>query len=112
MHVNNFESVGDELSGAVADVFDIATASVECSVKEILQTGDNNRTKRSVGNDVVVCTCELEDTDHVTEIENMINSTALIQEINKVVNNSLMIKIDGIKIKAVIKDANKNTAGT
>ena len=99
-----------DLNEAIADAFDISTNSVECKMNESNTAADINRAKRSIKEDIVVCTCDIDDQNYFNEIENMVNST-IIPEVKSALNNSQILMIDAVQIKRTEERFTKNTTG-
>ena len=99
-----------DLNEAIADAFDISTNSVECEMNESKKAAEINRAKRSGKEDIVVCTCDIDDKNYLNEIENMVNST-IIPEMKSLLNNSQILMIDAVQIKRTEERFTKNTAG-
>ena len=99
-----------DLNEAIADAFDISTNSVECEMNESKTAAEINRAKRSGKEDIVVCTCDIDDQNYLNEIENMVNST-IIPEMKNALNNSQILMIDAVQIKRTEEQITKNMTG-
>ena len=100
----------ENLNEAIADAFDISTNSVECEINKSKRATEINRSKRSGKENIVVCTCDIDDQNYLNEIENMVNYT-IIPEMKSELNNSQILMIDAVQIKRTKEQFIKNTTG-
>lgn len=110
MNEKDFTITKRDLNEAIADAFDISTNSIKCEMNESKTETEINRSRRSGNDDIVVCTCDIDNQYYLNEIENMINST-IIPEMKSALNNSQILMVDAVQIKRTEEQFIKNTTG-